>query len=335
MKKSGVKISVIIPVYNNEKYLRECLDSVVSQTLRETEILCVDDGSTDKSLNILKEYASKDIRLIILTQRNSGSGPARNSGIKIAAGQFVFFMDSDDLLPERDILETLYEHAVKNNVHICGGQFSSFFNDSPNIVTTLFKNNFYGYNFDKNEKIQYSDYQFDYGYARFIYERNFLIQNSIFFQPYRRFQDPPFFAEAMIKAKEFYAVDKISYLYRKFKKRSPWSNVQCEDLVKGILFNLKLSNSYGLPRLHNLTFSRLVAHFDRIGHIHNFYFLFLLFMVFRAYDKKYVEKMPAKKFKLFFYKNIFKTFFSVENVGKSKQITVLGFPMKVKGRSNA
>ena len=90
------KVSVIIPVYNAEKYLRQCLDSVVNQTLRDIEIICVDDGSTDGSIEILREYEQKDSRVKVLCQKNQYAGVARNNGLSHASGEYVFFMDSDD-----------------------------------------------------------------------------------------------------------------------------------------------------------------------------------------------------------------------------------------------
>lgn len=90
------KVSVIIPVYNVEAYLRQCLDSVVNQTLKEIEIICIDDGSTDGSAAILQEYAAKDERIKILTQVNSGAGAARNVGLAQASGVWLSFLDADD-----------------------------------------------------------------------------------------------------------------------------------------------------------------------------------------------------------------------------------------------
>ena len=92
------KISVIIPVYNVEKYLRECLDSLLNQTFKDIEIICVNDGSTDGSLNILNEYASKDSRFIIINQNNQGLSAARNNGLNVAKGDYVAFLDSDDYI---------------------------------------------------------------------------------------------------------------------------------------------------------------------------------------------------------------------------------------------
>ena len=112
------KVSVIIPVYNVEKYLRECLDSVVNQTLKDIEIICVDDGSTDNSLNILKEYAQKDDRINILTQKNQGSASARNTALSLAKGKYIGFIDSDDYI-SKNYFESLYNSAKKHNADIC------------------------------------------------------------------------------------------------------------------------------------------------------------------------------------------------------------------------
>lgn len=108
------EISIIIPVYNVENYLRQCLDSILNQTFQDFEIICVDDGSTDKSLEILEEYKKKDDRFVILRQNHLGAGAARNLGLKSAKGKYVQFLDSDDYF-EKDMLEELYKRAIKYN----------------------------------------------------------------------------------------------------------------------------------------------------------------------------------------------------------------------------
>lgn len=90
------KVSIIIPIYNVEKYLSQCLESIANQTLKDIEIICIDDGSTDNSLNILNEYKNKDKRFVILTQHNEGAANARTKGMKIAKGEYIGFVDSDD-----------------------------------------------------------------------------------------------------------------------------------------------------------------------------------------------------------------------------------------------
>ena len=111
------KVSVIMPVYNVEAYLRECLNSVVDQTLKEIEIICIDDGSTDNSLSILKEYAQKDPRISVLQQKNLHAGVARNAGMTIAKGKYLSFLDADDFFELR-MLEDCYSLIEKEGSEI-------------------------------------------------------------------------------------------------------------------------------------------------------------------------------------------------------------------------
>ena len=115
------KVSVIIPVYNVEEYLRECLDSVVNQTLKEIEIICIDDGSIDNSLEILKEYAQKDNRITVIKQKNLYAGIARNAGLSQAKGEYLSFLDSDDFF-ELNMLEEMSKKGDEDNsdVVFCG-----------------------------------------------------------------------------------------------------------------------------------------------------------------------------------------------------------------------
>lgn len=115
------KVSVIIPVYNVEKYLARCLDSVINQTLKDIEIICVNDGSTDNSAQILEEYAQKDNRVKVVEQVNGGLSSARNTGMKYVTGEFLGFVDSDDFV-EKDFYEKLYNAAKSENAEIaCAG----------------------------------------------------------------------------------------------------------------------------------------------------------------------------------------------------------------------
>ena len=111
------KISLIIPVYNVEKYLARCLDSVMKQTFRDLEIICVDDGSTDNSSDILQKYAKKDERIVVITQANAGLSAVRNVGISKAKGKYIGFIDSDDWI-DFDFCEKLYNCAEKYSADI-------------------------------------------------------------------------------------------------------------------------------------------------------------------------------------------------------------------------
>lgn len=117
----NVKVSVIVPVYNVEKYLSVCLDSLINQTLKDIEIICINDGSKDNSLMILEEYAQRDNRLKVISQANQGLSCTRNTGLSLARGEFVAFCDSDDWV-DGDFYEKLYNAAVLNKCDIaaCG-----------------------------------------------------------------------------------------------------------------------------------------------------------------------------------------------------------------------
>lgn len=111
------KVSVIIPVYNEEKYLQQCLESVCGQTLQNIEIICVDDGSADNSVAILQQMQKEDKRIQIYTQKNSGAGTARNLGMKYAKGKYLSFLDSDDIF-EPNMLENMVQAAEKENTDV-------------------------------------------------------------------------------------------------------------------------------------------------------------------------------------------------------------------------
>lgn len=111
------KVSVIIPVYNVEKYLRECLDSVINQTLKDIDILCINDGSTDGSLSILEEYAAKDKRIRIINKENAGYGNSMNIGFELASGEYIGIVESDDFIAD-NMFEELYNAAKENDCDI-------------------------------------------------------------------------------------------------------------------------------------------------------------------------------------------------------------------------
>lgn len=111
------KLSIIVPVYNVEKYLPKCLESLIKQTLKDIEIICVNDGSMDNSLAILKEFASKDSRIKIIDNQHQGVAKTRNTGIEQSTGEYIGFVDSDDYI-DIDFFEKLYNSATKSNSDI-------------------------------------------------------------------------------------------------------------------------------------------------------------------------------------------------------------------------
>ena len=115
------KVSIIIPVYNAEKFLDKCIESLQNQTYKNLEFVFVDDGSKDNSVNILKKYAKKDKRIKIIKQKNAGPGPARNNGMKQSTGDYLTFVDSDDTI-DSDYIEQLMTHIKDNDMILCGFQ---------------------------------------------------------------------------------------------------------------------------------------------------------------------------------------------------------------------
>ena len=111
-------VSVIIPVYNAAEFLKDGLNSLLKQTLREIEIICVDDGSTDGSLVILKEFEKADARIRVIHQENQGAGAARNNGMDVARGKYLAFLDADDFF-EKNMLKAAYDRAEETEAEVC------------------------------------------------------------------------------------------------------------------------------------------------------------------------------------------------------------------------
>lgn len=131
-----MKISIIIPVYNVEKYLRECLDSVCAQTFTDWECICVDDGSTDCSLAILDEYKAKDSRFHVIRREHSNAGACRNAGLDVAKGQYLSFLDSDDVFAP-NMLELLSKALDNTGADIATCNYKDFYEDAE--LDTIFK----------------------------------------------------------------------------------------------------------------------------------------------------------------------------------------------------
>ena len=153
-----IKISVIIPVYNTEKMLSKCLESVMAQTLREIEIICVNDGSTDKSLSVINEYAKCDARIKIVDKENGGLVSARKAGIKVAQGKYIGYVDSDDWV-ESQMYEILYEYAEKYNADLVSSGY-------------IFEGNYISEYFDGIEEGIYSGENIKYLRENSIYNIN-------------------------------------------------------------------------------------------------------------------------------------------------------------------
>lgn len=132
-----VKISVIIPVYNTEKFLERCLNSVIKQTLKEIEIIVVNDGSTDNSLEIIKKIKETDARIILINKENEGLTKTRNRGLEIASGKYIYNLDSDDYLEENTMFEELYNKCENDNLDMVVFDYYNDFENKKEYIKNI------------------------------------------------------------------------------------------------------------------------------------------------------------------------------------------------------
>ena len=122
---NSIYVSIIMPIYNAERFLHQSLGSVVDQTLKNIEIICVNDGSTDSSLSMMKQYAAEDKRIRIIDKANGGYGQSMNCGLRIAKGEYIGILEPDDFM-SKDMLETLYNIAKKNNADVVKSNYFEY-----------------------------------------------------------------------------------------------------------------------------------------------------------------------------------------------------------------
>ncbi len=298
-----MNISVIIPTYNVELNLQECLNSVLSQNKEHFEVICVDDGSEDETLKLLQYFEKKYKNIRVIESTHKGVSFVRNLGIREAKGEYICFMDADDMYPENDVLSTLYTIAKNTSADIVGGSFSDF-SDTENCIS--YDGDLSGYTFHKDGWIDYRDYQFDYGFHRFIFRREFLMSNHIFFPELVRFQDPPFLVKALHMAGGFEATSKIVYKYRLSASGVEWTENKICDCISGIAQNMIFARQEGYDRLYDYSVCRLVrllydelvqnekkSSVEIIGRMNQ-----MRFLLPEAYEQIGIEECDLEKFKL-------------------------------------
>lgn len=258
MNDTNPALSVIVPVYNRARELTACLNSICSQTLRRIEVVCVDDGSLDESWSILEAYHSKDARVKICRQANQGAGRARNVALKMATGDFVAFMDPDDLYSSNDVLEKLYEFARSTGLYIVGGGIEKQTPDGQitPIIAPL-----------ETSVVDYFSHPFAFYYTRFIYKRAWLIENELFFPSYLRYQDPPFLVAAMVAARRFAITPIMVYRYCTGDvhlvhwEENDW--LRLREMFRGMRDVVEIARQFNLRPLIASEKKRLLGHWLR------------------------------------------------------------------------
>ena len=215
-----VQVSIIVPVYNTAQYLQKCLDSLKNQTLKDLEFICVDDGSTDESYSMLMDFAKADDRFKIIKQKNQGQSVARNSGLSIATGEYIGFLDSDDYADET-MFEKLYLNAVKfdSDISMCSilinnertGELTS---KDPYMTLDLFPSEFENVSFNYTMT---TDFLFRICVTPWnkIYKKSFLEEKAITFPMALNFEDNVFFYETYMQAQRVSLVKEPLIVYRK------------------------------------------------------------------------------------------------------------------------
>ncbi len=226
------KVSVIMPFYNEEKYLDLAIQSVINQTLKDIEIICVNDGSTDNSLNIVKKYALDDNRIIIIDKKNSGYGNSMNVGISRATGEYIGLVETDDyVLPE--MFEVLYDKAKTLDLDFIKSDHYKFINNSKGEEIKKY----YPLTNDKSYYNRVINPQEELGVFSLImmtwsgiYKRSFLLENNIKHNetPGASFQDNGFWFQVFTQAERAYFINKAFYMLR---RDNPNSSVKSKNKV--------------------------------------------------------------------------------------------------------
>lgn len=224
MNGEDIKVSVVIPIYNAYDYLRPALDSVIDQTLREIEIICIDDGSTDHTLELLKEYQKSDSRVRIVTENNAGQSTARNKGLQRARGEYTIFLDADDFF-EPELLSELYNLATERSLDIAIAQYDVY-NDKEARFERSVDGEFSSV-FESGEivsKSKYPDYIFQSttGYVwNKLFKTSFLKDKEIFFEPELYvFEDVNFVLTALSMAERISRLDRVLIHHRIYSSQS-------------------------------------------------------------------------------------------------------------------
>ena len=289
----SIKISIIIPMYNVENYIAECLDSILNQNIKEIEVIIIDDGSTDNSNNIAQEYCDKYPFFIMYKQKNSGQSIARNLGIKKARGEYLFFLDSDDYI-EKNSLENIYNICKENDLDILKTEWTTLFESTGQRVV----------NKSPLTNIHYKAITTRHYYEECIYRwynvipwnglirREFLISNKIEFPERIQFEDNTFTLWLLLK--NFYGrimqVD-IPFYNVRIRGGSTTSEIVGPKKIYDILENINLMNKFINSSAWNGNTKELAKVSVSILTFH----LTTYFYRLDPYERKKVKKMISKR----------------------------------------
>lgn len=256
MENNNIKISVILSVYNVEKYLNECIDSILNQTFKDFELICINDSSTDRSLDILNDYAAKDSRVKVFTQPNGGLSSTRNLGMKYAVGEYLMFLDSDDYF-DTTLLEKLYTKASNYNADFVVTSYK-FYDDSTKEITD--KKSQINKNFLPDKEVFCID---DMQQCKFsflpmapwtkMYKKDFIFNNGLLFQDIKSCTDVFFTYATTALAKRICIVDENLIFYRINRVGSITSKRgdKAQNIIKAYLYTKEFFEKNSLWQKYN------------------------------------------------------------------------------------
>ena len=283
----NAKISIIMPVYNVGKYLRQSLDSLISQTIKDIEIICIDDGSTDGCYEILEEYKLKDSRIKVIHKSNKGTGAARNDGLRLAEGEYIGFADPDDFV-KPDMFEKLYNLMKEHNLDIAmcmpdgyddkNGVYAPF----PYFVDANFENVPSGRVFNKND---ISPFKYPMCIWNKLYTKKLFDENHIDFAEGLDFEDHKVIFGSLLAAQRMYFIKDKLYVYRHNREGSILTDnnrrlidqIEMFDIVENLM---KETNTFDKFKQDFLEYK-----------IHNM--LYYYGMIKPQYKQEYYEKMKT------------------------------------------
>lgn len=237
-----MKLSIIIPVYNVEQYLSKCLDSVLEQSYKaDYEVICVNDGSTDSSLAILEDYGEKYDKIKIINQVNSGLSEARNAGLRLAKGDYVWFVDSDDWI-EHIALETLHKNIDKEEIICFNGKryFEDGTKETPDEGIDII--NISGWEYYNRYALQSRKFHFVCVVLR-VYKREFLLSNKLFFASRIYHEDNLFTPITLYKATIVKSIPDSIYQYR-IRAGSITQNINFKHITNTITIANRLAEFF-------------------------------------------------------------------------------------------
>lgn len=313
-----IKISVVVPVYNVEPYLRECIDSLVNQTLQEIEIICVNDGSTDDSLGILEEYEKKDQRVKVVSQENQGQGVARNTAMAMAQGEYLSFLDSDDYFTLTALEET-YAKAKRLQLDILIFAVEGFDKNTlePYPLNVFYKSE----NLPEKEVFTYEEMpdtiftSFTFSVCNKIFRHDFIKEHNLTFPSLRKTEDIGFTARAFVKAKRMAGLPSRLIHYRTGNPLSTDSTLYLDPLagyvaLKDVMFFLKEASYPPSLQAHfsQVTLSFLAVFLDNA--YHHVYALHTLYQQIKEHGEADfgIAKLGATKHQ----KNHFETYITIQ-----------------------